>query len=122
MNRSRELCEDKKTTTSESPRNANPKLPTESDSNDIRPTHRLERLKVGEKGVQLLVSTHDHLYTATNVEAGNYAFQCVGGWTENSIPELGQMISSHQNESSRSPQAEAKSYPMQGRGRTLGES
>ncbi|WYZ39719.1 hypothetical protein EsH8_IV_000060 [Colletotrichum jinshuiense] len=68
-----------------------------NDGSPLRPTHHLEQIKVGENGTQLLVSTQDHVYNATNVEGGNNSFQCVGGWSDTSIHELAQMLISHQN-------------------------
>ncbi|KAK1521597.1 hypothetical protein CABS01_16501 [Colletotrichum abscissum] len=50
--------------------------------NDPLPTHKLEHLKVGANGVQLLVSTKNHLYDAEDVEGGNSSFQCVEAWSE----------------------------------------
>lgn len=87
--------------------------------NSLRPTHRLEQLKVGERGVQLLVSTHDHLYDAKNVEGGNNSFQCVGGWNDTSIHELGQMLISHQNNMSRSNDTVSRVSAFKGPGHTM---
>ncbi|KAK2678724.1 hypothetical protein RAB80_003905 [Fusarium oxysporum f. sp. vasinfectum] len=61
-----------------------------------RPTHKLKNIKVGERGVQLLLSTKDHLYDAENVEAGNHSWQVVGAWEESSVKDLAQMLGSRQ--------------------------
>ncbi|KAH8170354.1 hypothetical protein LIA77_09135 [Sarocladium implicatum] len=57
------------------------------------PTHRLEGIKIGDYGVQLLISTKDHLYDAKDVEAGEHAFQAIGAWEESSVQELSKLIS-----------------------------
>ncbi|KXH48793.1 hypothetical protein CSIM01_13679 [Colletotrichum simmondsii] len=62
--------------------------------NNTLPTHKLEHLKVGANGIQLLVSTKNHLYDAKNVESGDSSFQCVGAWSEGSVQELGKMYPS----------------------------
>ncbi|KAI5459618.1 hypothetical protein BGZ63DRAFT_425590 [Mariannaea sp. PMI_226] len=61
-----------------------------------RPTHRLEDIMVGDSGVQLLISTKDHLYDAKSVHAGNDSWQVIGAWDESSIQELGKMLSSRE--------------------------
>ncbi|KAL4403615.1 hypothetical protein CABS03_15067 [Colletotrichum abscissum] len=69
--------------------------------NDPLPTHKLEHLKVGANGVQLLVSTKNHLYDAEDVEGGNSSFQCVEAWSEGSVQELGKMVVSHRTHTDR---------------------
>ncbi|KAF0318034.1 hypothetical protein GQ607_014731 [Colletotrichum asianum] len=49
---------------------------TTHDDNPL-PTHKLEHLKVGSNGVQLLVSTKNHLYDAKDVEGGNIVIRVV---------------------------------------------
>ncbi|KAL0930154.1 uncharacterized protein CTRU02_214974 [Colletotrichum truncatum] len=105
--------------------------PTDSQINDadddnllqhLRPTHHLEDLKVGDHGVQLLVSTKDHLYNAKNVEGGENSFQCVGAWSDESVRELGQMLISHRNETQNPRTAAPESSPFSRRGYTTGGS
>ncbi|KAK2006616.1 hypothetical protein LZ32DRAFT_611082 [Colletotrichum eremochloae] len=99
--------------------------PSDSPKSDasahLRPTHQLEQLKVGENGVQLLISTKDHLYNAKDVEAGKCGFQCVGAWSDDSVRELGQMLISHRNymEQSQTPEPEAP-RSFRGTGYTTG--
>ncbi|KZL75211.1 uncharacterized protein CT0861_02346 [Colletotrichum tofieldiae] len=85
----------------------------------LRPTHRLDQIKIGENGVQLLVSTHDHLYDAANVEGGNNSFQCIGGWSETSIHELGQMLISHQSTGYQSHDTAPEGSAFKGRGHVI---
>lgn len=73
---------------SESPR-ANDSVPL--------PTHRLEDVKVGNHGVQLLVSTKDHLYDAKGVEAGENSWQIIGSWEESSVHELAKILGQREN-------------------------
>ncbi|KAK1574576.1 uncharacterized protein LY79DRAFT_565534 [Colletotrichum navitas] len=82
--------------------------PPSDASPHLRPTHQLEQLKVGENGVQLLISTKDHLYNAKDVEAGRCGFQCVGAWSDDSVRELGQMLISHRNHMSQSQTPETE--------------
>ncbi|KZL77390.1 uncharacterized protein CT0861_03101 [Colletotrichum tofieldiae] len=101
--------------------------PSDSPQNDasahLRPTHQLEQLKVGENGVQLLVSTKDHLYNAKDVEAGKCGFQCVGAWSDESVRELGQILISHRNDMKQSQASEAEApRPFRGTGYTTGGS
>lgn len=58
-----------------------------------RPTHHLAKIKVGNHGVQLLVSTKEHVYEASEVEAGEESWQVIGAWSEDSVPELRQILS-----------------------------
>lgn len=58
-----------------------------------RPTHHLEKIKVGNHGVQLLVSTKDHLYDANDVEAGEDSWQVIGAWEDSTVSELTQILS-----------------------------
>lgn len=69
--------------------------PDEADAT-FRPTHRLKDIKAGDKSVQLLVSTKDHVYEAENVEVGIDAWQVIGAWEEASLPELWKCLSSRQ--------------------------
>jgi hypothetical protein len=68
-----------------------------------RPTHKLKDVKIGDSGVQLLLSTKDHLYDAETVQAGNDSWQIIGAWGESSVKDLAQMLSTraptanHQN-------------------------
>jgi hypothetical protein len=50
-----------------------------------RPTHRIKGMKVGNSGVQLLVSTGNQLYDAENIEGGDSAWQSVGNWEGESL-------------------------------------
>ncbi|KEY73244.1 hypothetical protein S7711_10157 [Stachybotrys chartarum IBT 7711] len=67
----------------------------------LRPTHYLEKIKVGNHGVQLLVSTKDHLYNANDVEAGESSWQVIGAWEDSSVSELTQMLSQRSAMASR---------------------
>ncbi|RKK81731.1 hypothetical protein BFJ71_g15516 [Fusarium oxysporum] len=58
-----------------------------------RPTHKLKDVKIGDSGVQLLLSTKDHLYDAQTVQAGNDSWQIIGAWGESSVKDLAQMLS-----------------------------
>ncbi|KAK0367428.1 hypothetical protein CLIM01_15215 [Colletotrichum limetticola] len=89
---------------------------TTHDNNPL-PTHKLEHLKVGANGVQLLVSTQNHLYDAKDVEGGNSSFQCVGAWSEGSVQELGKIIVSHRTHTDR-PHNTPPATPFRGAGRT----
>ncbi|KAK1469609.1 hypothetical protein CMEL01_01376 [Colletotrichum melonis] len=85
--------------------------------NNTLPTHKLEHLKVGANGVQLLVSTQNHLYDAKNVEGGDSSFQCVGSWGEGSVQELGKMVVSHRTHTDR-PHNTPPATTFRGTGRT----
>lgn len=87
-----------------------------------RPTHSLERINVGNRGVQLLVSTRDHLYNANGVEAGEDSWQVVGAWDDNSVHELTQILSQRQVQSnSPSPGPRPTRFGSSyGAGQTLG--
>ncbi|KAK1963379.1 hypothetical protein LY78DRAFT_660390 [Colletotrichum sublineola] len=76
--------------------------PKSDASGHVRPTHQIEHMKVGEYGVQLLVSTKDHLYNAKDVEAGKGGFQCIGAWSDDSVRELDQIITSHRSHMNQS--------------------
>jgi len=66
---------------------------TASGAEVARPTHRLNNIRCGGNGIQLLVSTRDHLYDANEVEAGDGSWQVVGAWSDESAPELTRMLS-----------------------------
>ncbi|CVL12586.1 uncharacterized protein FPRO_15921 [Fusarium proliferatum ET1] len=83
-----------------------------------RPTHKLKNITVGECGVQLLLSTRDHLYDAENVEAGNHSWQVVGAWEESSVKDLAQMLGSRQAAAPRQ-NAEPSNFKT-GTGKKLG--
>ncbi|KAK7430687.1 hypothetical protein QQZ08_002731 [Neonectria magnoliae] len=63
---------------------------------EVHPTHRLENVKAGDTSVQLLVSTHDDLYDVKNIAAGANSWQVIGAWHDESVQELGKMISTRQ--------------------------
>ncbi|KAH6962046.1 hypothetical protein BKA56DRAFT_679591 [Ilyonectria sp. MPI-CAGE-AT-0026] len=83
-----------------------------------RPTHQLEGVKVGDDGVQLLVSTKDHLYNAKNVEAGAKSWQVIGAWNDASVQELGKMINQRQTSLNRETST-AAGFGSYGTGYTL---
>ena len=58
-----------------------------------RPTHRLADVQCGRNGVQLLVSTRDHVFDAKDVVAGDDSWQVMGAWSDESVPELTRMLS-----------------------------
>ncbi|KAF4952291.1 hypothetical protein FSARC_12679 [Fusarium sarcochroum] len=70
--------------------------PSDGDDSVRRPTHRLEAIQVGDNGVQLLVSTKDHLYDAKDVGAGAGAYQVIGSWEDSSVQELTKILSQRQ--------------------------
>ncbi|KAM0338621.1 hypothetical protein ACHAPU_011254 [Fusarium lateritium] len=73
------------------------------DGNDPvrRPTHHLEGIQVGDNGVQLLVSTKDHLYDAKSVGAGVGAYQVIGSWEDSSVQELTKILNQRQVNANR---------------------
>lgn len=89
---------------------------TTHDDNPL-PTHKLEHMKVGSNGVQLLVSTKNHLYDAKDVEGGNSSFQCAGAWSEGTVHELGKMLVAHRTHTDQ-PHGTPPTTPFRGKGRT----
>ncbi|KAH6987057.1 hypothetical protein EDB80DRAFT_817795 [Ilyonectria destructans] len=83
-----------------------------------RPTHQLEDVKVGDHGVQLLVSTKDHLYNAKKLEAGANAWQVIGAWNDASVQELAKMINQRQTSLNRETST-ATGFGSYGTGYTL---
>ncbi|KAK6829426.1 fad-binding domain-containing protein [Apiospora arundinis] len=57
------------------------------------PTHHIDGMKTGVHGVQLLVSTKDHLYNAKQVEGGDHSWQCVGSWEDQTIQKVTALLS-----------------------------
>ncbi|KAI9167806.1 Tyrosinase family protein asqI [Paramyrothecium foliicola] len=89
---------------------------------DARPTHRLQEVKVGDSGVQLLVSTKDHLYDARNIEAGRQSWQVIGSWEEGSVQELGKILAQREATLSRDNGETARFGATYGTGQALGSS
>lgn len=84
-----------------------------------RPVHHLEHIRVGDNGVQLLVSTQDHVYDAKDVETGQHCWQVIGTWTDQSVQELTAMVSTRST--TRSGNAtQSKGFGGFGTGHTLG--
>lgn len=101
-------------------RESPPLNPTASEPDPVaRPTHRLEGVKIGDYGVQLLVSTKDHLYDAKDVEAGEHAWQVVGAWEESSVQELGRLLAQREVPRRRDNESIAKGTFL-GSGKKLG--
>lgn len=95
--------------------------PNASDVPDdvLRPTHYLENIKLGNRGIQLLVSTKDHLYKATGVEAGEDSCQIIGAWEGDSIREISHILSQHFATATSQP-PESPHFGSYGSGQTLG--
>lgn len=85
-----------------------------------RPTHRLQNVKVGDNGVQLLMSTKDHLYDARGVEAGQHSYQVIGAWEEGSVQELVGILSPRQAKSNNDSAGTVRSSQAYGPGQKLG--
>lgn len=51
------------------------------------PTHRLKSVKAGVNGVQLFVSSKEHLYDIEDMEGGDHVWQAVGVWEDPTIQE-----------------------------------
>lgn len=83
-----------------------------------RPTHKLKNIKIGDSGVQLLLSTRDHLYDAESVEAGNHSWQVVGAWGESSVKDLAQVLGSRPTTADRQNGGPANFKP--GTGKKIG--
>ncbi|CAM1504930.1 Fc.00g025210.m01.CDS01 [Cosmosporella sp. VM-42] len=87
------------------------------------PTHELEDLRIGDSGVQLLVSNHGHQYKAKRIEGGRDSWQCVGTWSDETIQGFARLIaerhaaSSNQNDVNDQASGNKDGY---GPGRTLG--
>jgi hypothetical protein len=62
------------------------------------PTHRIKNIKVGNNGVQLLVSTGNQLYDAEDVEAGDSAWQSVGTWNDEAFIKVAETIRQRQTQ------------------------
>jgi hypothetical protein len=72
-----------------------------------RPTHHLKTIHVGDNGVQLLVSTKDHLYNAEDVDAGANSYQVIGAWEDSSVQELAKILNQRQVTANRQIPASA---------------
>lgn len=98
-------------------------LPKDATELYSRPTHRLQEIKVGDNGVQLLVSTKDHLYDAKDVGAGVNSYQVIGSWEDSSVQELTKILNQRQVITNRqSPAyAEASRFEKHGAGKSLAE-
>lgn len=87
------------------------------------PTHELEDLRIGDNGVQMLVSNHGHLYKAKGIEGGRHSWQCVGTWSDETIQGFARLIaerhatSSNQHAANEQASGNKDGY---GPGRTLG--
>lgn len=80
-----------------------------------RPTHRVRNTRCGNNGMQLLVSTRDHVYDTDEVEAGEGTWQVIGTWSDESAPELTKLVNqrSHVSNSTRpsvQPQVSTQSH------------
>lgn len=95
-----------------------PKTPNVDDA--LRPTHHLRHIKVGQRGVQLLVSTKDNLYDAENVDAGDESIQCIGAINDSSFGELARMVMAHQTVRAEGRPAGGDVASFHGDGRVLG--
>ena len=87
------------------------------------PTHELEDLKIGDNGVQMLVSNQDHLYKAKRVEGGRDSWQCVGTWSDETIQGFARLIAERHATSSDQHAANEQAPGNKdgfGPGRTLG--
>ncbi|KAK7415036.1 hypothetical protein QQX98_006174 [Neonectria punicea] len=82
----------------------------------LHPTHRLENVKTGDTSVQLLLSTQDDLYDVKNIATGANSWQVIGAWHEDSVQELGKMLSTRQ----AAPNGGTAFGANHGAGRTLG--
>lgn len=91
--------------------------PPAADDTSSRPTHHLEDVKVGDHGVQLLVSTKDHVYDAKNIEAGENSWQVVGAWNDAAVQVLAKMLMQRQSFPSREASRYSTTY---GTGHTIG--
>jgi hypothetical protein len=98
-----------------------PPSPDVTDPN-ARPTHHLEDVKVGDLGVQLLVSTKDHLYNAKRVEAGEQSWQVIGSWEEGSVHELGKILGQREANMNRNSESSGRFGSTYGSGQALGSS
>ncbi|KAF4331525.1 hypothetical protein FBEOM_14733 [Fusarium beomiforme] len=98
--------------------------PRDERDSTSRPTHNLEAIKVGDNGVQLLVSTKDHLYDARDVGAGANSYQVIGSWEETSVQELAKILNQRQvianQQTTRSAEA-TRFENTHGAGKSLGE-
>lgn len=99
--------------------NPEPEKSPDSIDRSSRPTHVLEDVSVGDYGVQLLVSTKDHLYNAKNIEAGENSWQVIGSWNDASVQELAKMINQRQAKSNRETSTAAGFGKTYGTGRSL---
>ncbi|KAJ3530993.1 hypothetical protein NM208_g9075 [Fusarium decemcellulare] len=84
------------------------------------PAHRLKGIAVGDRGVQLLVSTKNHLYDAEDVHAGEDAYQVIGAWEEGSVSELGKLLNQRQAALNRETVGTARFGTTYGTGKKLG--
>lgn len=94
--------------------------PQDEHQTAARPTHQLEDVKIGDSGVQLLLSTKDHVYNAKTVQAGNESWQIIGAWGEPSIQELAKMLSSREPIARRQSAGSTTSRFTYGTGQKLG--
>lgn len=87
-----------------------------------RPTHRLKGIKVGHNGVQMLVSTKDHVYEAEDVVGGEHSWQVIGSWEEASVTELSVMFTERQKVTANGSAATGSATGFKGSGQKLGAS
>jgi len=95
-----------------------PNLPAAELADTPVATHHLENVKVGSRSVQLLVSTHRQVYNATEVEAGEDAWQVIGAWEPSTASELTQILSQRSTTPAAVPSS-AQSQRFGGPGQTL---
>ncbi|SPJ78784.1 uncharacterized protein FTOL_07175 [Fusarium torulosum] len=104
---------------------AKPQSPSGDEKDSMnRPTHHLKTIHVGDNGVQLLVSTKDHLYNAEDVDAGVNSYQVIGAWEDSSVQELTKILSQRQVTANRQLPASTEASRFEtthGTGKSLAE-
>ena len=83
-------------------------------------THRLKHIKAGDRSVQILVSTKDHVYDAEDVESGEDSWQVIGSWSEESVPELASILAQRQTTRNPNVAGKPKFGSVYGSGQKLG--
>ena len=97
-----------------------PEATPDSPEADYKQTHRLKHIKAGDRSVQLLISTQDHVYDAEDVESGEDSWQVIGSWKEESVPELANILALRQNARNSNVAGKAKFGSVYGSGQKLG--
>lgn len=97
-------------------------LPPPTVTDTARPTHRVLDMKTGDHGVQLLVSTKDHLYDAKTVHGGIGAWQCIGSWEDPTIQKVATLLSQREGTGARNTADQKSADQRHGKGHRLGES